>query len=373
MLIAAWQMSGEQLSLFALITIAAGIAFGVNRSGLLQPALVQLRNDPRAFVPFRYAITSAIAGAIIVGVSIVVLGIHDLAEVLLLIGTATLPLLADWLRFRCISTDDRWWVAAADAIRVVFVLIAILIPALASTAIGFQLYLQLSASASIVVLAFGSRRLRVWAPYRSYARAARLQLVDFLVGQANATLPLLVLGTLGPSTLIAGIRLAQTIFGPLNLVMSAAVVHLLADGATRSSHAQDAGLIASGRKLSVRLGATSLLYVIAVVVFVRLPWVEFSALDSETLLLSVSLVGAVALVSGWSGIHSIILRLLEEHVIATGGRIALVIGSILAFTIGYIAGGVVVSVIAGMLTSVFLYPLVFIVPAEFVYRRRLRR
>jgi len=372
MLIAASKMTGDQLSLFALLTITAGIAFGLNRSGLLQPALVHLRKDPRAFVPFRYAITSACAGAVIIGISAVVLGVTAPFEMCVLVSTAVLPLLADWLRFRCISTDDRWWVAVSDAMRLVLVLLALPVSALASTAVGFQIYLQASAVLSIGILVVGTRRLREWAPYRSYAHAARLQLVDYLVGQANATLPLLVLGALGPSTLIAGIRLAQTIFGPLNLVASAAVVHLLADGATRSTHSEDNALIASGRNLSVRLGATSLLYVVAVVLFVRLPWVEFSALDSQTLLLSVSLVGAVALVSGWSGIHSIILRLLEEHVIATGGRIALVIGSICAFAIGYAAGGVVVSIIAGMLTSVVLYPLVFIVPAEFVYRRRLR-
>ncbi|PRY64658.1 hypothetical protein B0I08_11243 [Glaciihabitans tibetensis] len=372
MIIAAASMQSSGLTLFALLTLVAGVALGLNRAALLQPALLYQRRESLALVPFRYAMVSTMLGVALIGASSIPLGVHNASEIGLLAISSGFPLLADWARFRRIAADQRWRVAFADAIRLALVVAAIPFWSLTQDAIAFQVYLSSSSAVSLICLLWGFAPIRLWTPYKSYAKAARLQVVDFLVGQVNSTLPLFVLGALGPSTLIAGVRLAQTLFGPLNLVASASVMHLLADGATRDSHSTDTALIKAGRRLSASLGATSAAYLLCAAVIASLPFAEFSAVSADTFTLAIFLVGSVALVSGWSGIHSIILRLLNEQVVATLGRVVLVVGSLTGFSIGFVFGGVDASIVSGFLTSVVLYPIVFIVPAEIIYRKRLK-
>jgi hypothetical protein len=370
MVFAASAMNTSSFTVFALLTLIAGVTIGLVRAALLQPSLVEQRQNPLSLVPFRYAIFASVLGAMLLPITYLVLGGTSALELCVLGLSAVLPLLADWLRFRRIAVDQRRPVAVADAIRLAFVILAPFTP-FAADAIAFQIYLQSSCLVVIAYLAVGHRRLRIWTPYRTYRRAANLQLLDFVVGQANVTIPLLVLGGLGQSTLIAGVRFAQTIFGPLNLVASASVMHLLADGATRTSHSSEASLIENAKKLSLRLGACAILYVGATLIVISIPGFELNALSNSTLLTSTLLVGVVAVVSGWAGIHSIVLRLLGEQLIATGGRSILVTAALVAFAVGFFVGGVDGSLLAGFVTSAVLYPLVFVLPAQVIYRRRL--
>ncbi|MET0990538.1 MAG: hypothetical protein ABWY54_07825 [Glaciihabitans sp.] len=371
MVIAVVSMQTSGFAMFALISLAGTVTVGLGRASLFQPALIHQRTDKNAVVPLKYAVLAGTGAAVMMGSAGWLFGVRSAGELCLLATTGALPVLLDWLRFRRIAIDDRWAVAWADALRLATVLCAFPVSALSENPVLFQSYLQAACVIPLALLLIGHRRARTYVPFARYRHAAGYQVSDFLIGQANSTLPLLLLGGLGTSALLSGVRFAQTIFGPLNLIASASVMHLMADGATRSTHKEDSHLVRTGKSLSWRLGATSFSYVMITLAILLLPGVKVSGIEDASLRTGVLLVGSVAIVSGWAGIHSIILRLLGKEMIATAARTVLVTITLCVFLVGYIIGGVDLSLTLGFMSSAVLYPLVFVLPAQFVYRRLL--
>lgn len=372
MIMAAVMMDVDEFTLFTLISLVAVTLVGLVRSFLFQPALIEMRRDKNAFTPFRYAIVGAALAAVILTASALIFGGSGWVGLVALFVGGIFPILQDWLRFRAMALDRRWDVLLADGIRLALVLASPVLLAIVPEALAYQAYLGLSLALPVLVVRLRLPRLRSFTPLKSYLRPATLQLTDFIVGQFTSTIPLLVLGGLGASTLIAGVRFAQTLLGPLNLVFAASTTHLIADGATRGTHANTGQLIRSGKRLGRMLGAIASLCVLAAVAVVWLTGVELSGIRNEPLLIGLMLVGAATLSSGWAGIHAIVLRLTGHHAAVTVGRTVLVTVTLSSFAGGYAVGSVDASLAAGFLAAAVTSPLVFVIPASIVYRRYFR-
>ena len=139
----------------------------------------------------------------------------------------------DWLRYRAMALDRRWDVAISDGTRFLLVFVSPAVLLLDADPVLYQAYLGISIGHPALYLRLRLPRLKTFTSMNTYLRSASLQLADFVIGQFNSTVPLMVLGGLGASTLIGGVRFAQTLLGPLNLVFGASTVNLIADGASR--------------------------------------------------------------------------------------------------------------------------------------------
>ncbi|PVZ95894.1 hypothetical protein DDQ50_05360 [Amnibacterium flavum] len=372
MIFAAAYLDPGEFALFTLIALASTTLVGLVRAALYQPALIEQRRDPTALVPFRYAIIACAGAAAALAGAAAAFGVVD-PLLLVLIGVSALfPTLHDWLRFRAIGIDRRWEPAVADGIRLALVLLSPLVLIAAPNAAIYQVFLGLSTALPFLYLRVRLPVLTVFARFADYRRAASLQLTEYVVGQFTSTVPLLVLGVLGSTPLLAGIRLAQTLLGPLNLVFTASTTGLIADGATRTTHAGVGSLVSRGKAVSRRLGFLSIGIVLVLALVVWLSRIDLNGVANTPLLAGLILVGIYTIGSRGATVHAVLMRLLGRHELATVGRTVLVVASLVAFALGYLLGGIDASLIAGFLAAAVVTPLVFSIPGERLYRRLLK-
>lgn len=368
MLVAAAVMGPTQFSAFALLTLASSMLLGLVRAGLLQPALIHQRRSELSFVPLRYTLVAgAVCAAVMVGVALH-LDLGGGGTLALLSGSAFVPVLYDWLRFRAIALDRRWTVAQGDGLRLVVVMLGFLLPGLKHDAVLLQCYISSCLVVPLVVVALRLPRVRTPVPYRDYSRSAGWQVLDNLFGQTLTTVPLLVLGGAGGATIIAGVRLAQSLLGPLNLMFAAGVTNLVADGATRADHAAAHDLIRNGARLARLLSVTSVICVAALIGAVQLSGIHLKGVDPDSLDLGLLVIGGSLITTGWAGVHAVVLRLLDQQARATVGRIVVSLVTAAAFTVGFFAGGTDVSLVAGFAALAISSPLVFWLAARPTYR-----
>ncbi|MFD1212070.1 hypothetical protein ACFQ36_08455 [Arthrobacter sp. GCM10027362] len=371
--LAAAFMDTGRFAVFSLLSLAAVTLAGLVRSFLFQPALIRFRHDKHALVPFRYALPGALAAGVLLAAAALLFDPGASWLVLVLAVSGAFPVLHDWLRFRAMAVDRRWDVAISDAIRLVLVVASLFMLLAAAEPVLYQAYLGLSLVVPTLYLRLRLPRLGSFTPLGSYLRPASLQLADFAIGQFNSTIPLMVLGGFGASALIGGVRLAQTLLGPLNLVFAARSINLIADGASSQAHAGNDALIGHGRKLARLQGALALAWVLPLVVFVWLTQFELAGVRNGPLLVGLLLVGASIVGSGWSGIHAVVLRLLGRQGTVTACRALLVTVTLGSFALGYHFGGVDLSLLLGFLAAAVASPLVFGVPSQLIYRSQSRR
>jgi hypothetical protein len=369
MVIAAWAMIPTEFTQFALFTLVGSLVLGVSSSGLVQPALINQRSERNSFVPFRYAVIPASVASILFLIFASTLGVRSLSDMLMLSGSSALPVYYNWLRYRAIGFDRRWVVAQADLIRLGLTLASLTAPGLVADSVALQTYFAAATSVPMLFVALRLPRIKDWAPYRHYRRAAAWQLIDWILGSALISLPLLFLGGLSHSPLIGGVRLAQSFLGPLNLLFAAAMTNLIADGATRSKLTDDHALISEGTSLGYRLSMLSLLVVITTIAFVHITNISFRGVAIPDLIMGLALVGASSVTSAWGGAHAIVLRLLGWQAKVTLARGIIAILTVSAFVVGYYRGGVDVSLVSGFITLSLTSPLVLIRLARNVYRR----
>lgn len=366
---AAATMAPGDFTRFALLNLVAVTVLGLVRSFLLQSALIEMRQDLQAMTPFRYAAAGGLLSAVLLVVASVLLGDRTALTLVLLLGAGWLQVVHDWVRFRAMAHDRRWSVVLADGGRLLMVAASPVVLHLGAGPAEFQAFLGLSLVLPTFLVGLRLPRLHTWTPIRVYRNRAGLQLADFALGQFITTVPLLVLGGLGASQLIGGVRLAQTLLGPLNLVFAASTTHLIADGATRGTHSEPGDLIAQGSRLARLLAGSALVVVLLGVLSLWLTGFGLSGVSHGALLFGLLAVGLASIGSGWGGMHAVILRLLNRHGMVTTGRAGLVGAIVPAFGLGYVWGGVDASLAAGFATVAVLSPLVFGVPAFVVYRR----
>ncbi|MDQ7876677.1 hypothetical protein Q9R08_01690 [Microbacterium sp. QXD-8] len=371
MLIAAIRMDPAAFTSFAIITLASALAVGGSRAALYQPALIFQRTDAHSLVPARYMLVVSSLSALAVGAIAISSGGVAAGDAAIIGVAGAVPVFYDWVRYRAIGSSRRWAVAAGDAVRVTLVS-ATALPVLAATPLSFMLAIGFSCTiAAAVVLPQVPLRVGVY-PYRRYRSSAAWQTLDFAVGQFIVSVPLFVLAGSGANDLIGGVRLAQTLLGPLNLAFAATTTNIVADGATHVDYRQASAIIARGWRASIRLG---LLATAGVAFLVALVWVSGWApagVDRADLLLGLVLVGASTILTGWAGIHGIVLRVLDHQSAVTLVRIGIAVATTAGFVIGYALGGEEWSLVLGFGANAISAPLLFLPVAVFYYRRDTR-
>jgi len=368
MLIAAWGMVPGQFTLFALFTLAANTLVGLFRAALFAPALIAQRHHPGAFVPFRYTTVAAAVGAVVMVAVGLVFGVRDPGALGLLGVSSAVPVVYDWLRFRGIGLDRRWTLAGGDLIRAVLTAGSLLFPGLYTDAIALQVYGALLTAVPALFMVVRLPRIPGWLPFRTYRHAAGWQLVDYAFGATLVALPLLVLGTGSQSGPIAGVRLAQSLLGPLNLAFAAAASNLVADGVTRSEFASTRAIIARGTRQGRAIAVLAITLVGALIAAAAISGYAFRGVDNESLVLGLTLIGMSAITTGWSSTHAVVLRLLNRQRRVTLGRAVIAALTVLGFFIGYALMGTTGSLAVGFGTLAVAAPCVLIPMSRYSYR-----
>ncbi len=367
-------MEPGQFAVFALLNLVGNMVTGLGQAVLFQPALIHQRHDPRSFVRARAALT--LAALVALGMTLVAgpLGVSSRREVAVLAALVVLQPLYDWLRYRAIGQDRRWLVASAELLRFVLVLAtpAMLLLLDSPGAVQLQGYLLLALLLPAVMLAVRTATPVAPSPWSAYRRAAGWQLTDFVAGQFVLAVPLLVLGASASSGVVAGIRLAQSLLGPLNLVFAASVNNLVADASTRSSLATARTLIATGTRLARVICAAAVSVVALVMAVIAFSGLALRGVDNGDVVLGLAVVGTYTVLSGWSGMQGMVLRVMGHQARVTAGRAVIALVSSVGFAVGYVVGGGAASVTAGFVAAAVASPLVFGPLARHGFRNALR-
>ncbi len=368
MVLAAAAMVPAEFSQYALFTLATLLLTGLCRAALYQAALITQRRLPNSHVPWHYAAVSSLGSGLGMAAVCWALGVRDPTDLAWLGVSALVPAWFDWLNTRGIALDRRWKVVGANLLRVLLTAAAAASPQLRSDSVALQSYMSLSLLVPTLYLLLRLPRIPSWVPYRTYARAGGWQLVDFLLGQSLQVLPLLVLGGTG-SGAVAGVRLAQSILGPFNLVAAAAATNLLADGATRPEFATARSVIDRGTRIGRNLATLALGLVGTLVTLTWLTGFDLRGVDNASLLLGLILFGGSIITSGWSNVHLLVLRILDHQARATVARAVVAVLTVSGFVTGYLVGGTTSSLIVGFVTLTLATPLIFRTMSARVYRR----
>lgn len=369
MIMAAMAMPPDRFTTFSLLTLATMLCTGAVRALLFQPALIETRNNANAHIHLRVALLGALCASIGFLATAAVLGVHRPLWLATLSIANALPVMTEWLRLRGMTLDERWNVARGDAIRLAATLPGALVLWLTTEPEVFFLFVSLTYLSTLIYLATRLPRVSAHLSPLQFWRPASSQFADFMMSQAISTIPLLVLAGIGSSIYIGGIRMAQTLIGPVHLVIYASAMNLLADGATQDSHAKPVDLIRHGRRLATILALFCILLVALMFVALVATKFGFRGVDNRSLTIGVLLAGAFAFTTAWSYPDTIIMRLLGHHSTVTVGRAFVIAVTGAAFTFGYAIGGVDLSLIAAFVCSAVANPLAFVLPASIIYRR----
>lgn len=369
MVMAAAAMPAEEFVRFSLLTLITVTLVGAVRAVLFQPALIEMRQNNKAHIHVRTTIVGASAASVVFVAAAFVLGVRVPLWLGVFALTTTLPIFVEWLRLRAMALDERAAVARGDLLRLVATLFGPVVLSVSTDANVFVVFVNLTYLCTLVYLLVRLPAVSVHLSPLNFWRPASSQLADFAIGQVVSTIPLLVLGGFGPSQYIGGIRLSQTLLGPLNLVFAASTVNLLADGATRHTHAEPAELIRRSRWLAIRLSVLSAALVVILLLLLTSTGFSLRGTDNSSLVIGVALVGTLAVTSGFSGIDAIVMRLLGNHVIPTVGRVLLVVVTGVGYVWGYLAGGTDLSLVCGFIAAAIANPIAFVLPAGVLYRR----
>jgi hypothetical protein len=360
MVIAAWAMVPTEFTQFALFTLLGSLALGLGTSGLFQPALIHQRIESNSFVPMRYVAIPAATASVLYSTFALIVGIRNPADLLLLGGSAALPVYYQWLRYRAMGCNRRWIIAQADLLRLVLTASVVAIPVLIADSVALQTYFAAATSLPMLLIGIKLPRISKWIPYKRYGRAAGWQLLDWAFGSMLLSLPLLFLGGVSRSPLVGGVRLAQSLLGPINLAFAAATTNLVADGVSKPELADSQSVMARGSLLGRQLMALSLIIVAAVISVVYVSRISLRGVATSDLIIGLALVGSSLITAGWTGIRGIVLRLLcwqARVTVARGGAVILTLG---AFAAAYYWWGADASLILGFITQAVASPVILI-------------
>lgn len=364
---AAW-MTPPQYALFALLNLTSVTIAGFARAAIFQPALIHHRKDRAVRTPVSYVVVATFIGSSILVLIGWAQGVDTLPSCIALGATIIGPMVYDWLR-HCRLIEANWWPTAhAELLRLALTSLVVLLQVRENPAI-----MQSLVNSCYLIAAIGMVRRRRSDPrftgFSAYRREAGLQAADYGLSTLNSIVPMLILGALGNAQLIGGFRLAQTLFGPLNLLFSGMTSSFIAESATRDSHRVDAVVVREGIRLArLLLGSSVGLVAVTLIVLTVLP-IDFRGVSHESLLIGMVAVGSLAVTSGWAGVHVTTLRIMGRNDLIARAR-GLIIGlTWSAYAIGYLAGGVDLSLILGFATAALAYPIAFVIPANRFYGR----
>jgi hypothetical protein len=367
MLAGAARMETAQFAIFSILVLVITLTVGGARAGLLQPALIHLRTNAGALVPLRHALVVVALATICLTAAAILIGGMPPIEAVIVGVSASLPVIYEWCRYRAISTSRRWLVAASDAARLAVVLTTFL-PIVPATPLVFLIVIGGGCIVPSAMILLRTRGAKTFAPYREYRVSAGWQTLDFAVGQFVVSAPLIALSGVGADRLIAGVRLSQTLLGPLNLAFSAASTNIIADGATDSAHTRASILISRGWRASWKLACAAVIIVGGLIFLVWATGFSLRGVDHESLLWGIVFVGGATVLTGWAGIHGIVLRVLGHQASVTLVRIGIAVLTLTGFVLGYLNGGGPASIAWGFIANSIAAPLLFVPVALAHYR-----
>jgi hypothetical protein len=331
---------------------------GVVRSGLFQPVLILYRTIPGATIPLRYTLIAWLIVLVPAIALFAFVGHFDLLTSLFGAVMLIAPIVQDWLKHKRLAEGGARDAAVSEAIRVSAIGLAFL-PILASVE-GLYIVVTMGYALSILPLLGARVADRVFLPYSSYARQAIAQASDYSVAQLTTSLPLVLLGGISPgNAIIGGVRFAQTLLGPLNVVFSAVTNHLIVGGARDERLANNSEFIAHAHRLSrLVLAIAGSVSLLLLAVFSLSGWSP-PGVDQPALIIGLVLVGATSITSGWAGVRVLTLRFFGHNNAILVRRICIVAIAGAAYLIGWIVGGPDVSIAAGFVSLSIAFPVAF--------------
>jgi len=353
---------------FVLLNMVGNVMSGFGMAAMFVPALIQQRLDPASFVRASSLACLAVATSLGTLAACLALGFSPVESGLVGACIVAQPLYA-WLRYRAIGQDQRWLVVGSDALRLTTVLATPVLKFLHDDAVTFQAYLFVGLLLPTTALAIWGRRPSASAPYARYAASAGWQVGDYVAGQFILTIPLLVIGSGAAGGTVAGIRVAQSLLGPLNLLTAASWANLVADASTRPSLASVEGLIRTGSRAARALAVAAVAYVSLLIASVLATSVELRGVDNRSLLFGLVIVGAYSIMFAWSVMESVVIRLLGHQALVTAGRVLIACCAVAGFGVGYQFSGPQVSIAAGFLVAGAMSMGTFTLMSRSVYRR----
>ena len=367
-LLAAFAMTPEHFTRFSFLILLVQVISGAVVTCIFRGAMMHYRKARDAHVRFSLALSVSVVCALVFAGGAYAFDVRELIPLVGISAVTIIVVLDEWLRHRAMTLDRRWDLVRADALRLVITLSVSLVLLVNDNAeVYFTLY-GLAWLPSAIWLIVRLPRIREFCRFRDYRNLTGHLLVDFIVGQFMVILPLIVLGGLGQSQYLGGVRLAQTLLGPLNTVFAALTTNLFVDGVTDERHRDNREFIRLGRRLALRLALGGMVFVPTVVGIIWVTGISLRGVGNKEIIVGLVLVGALAICYNSSAIDAVVLRLVGFNRLATVGRVVLAIMSVAGFTSGYVVGGVDGSLIVGFLASSLANPLCFVLPASVAYR-----
>jgi hypothetical protein len=367
----AWLLSGPQFTRFSLILLIQQFLLQGFRSAIGDASLVNVRFAGTGPVGARHAVIWWLA------LSPVTLGLFtafgvSFGDALVLLGLGFLANLHDCLRYRGIHVGRVWvvlWSDVARALTVVGIVIACFVSRKVHTGEELAAYLWLAAIVGVLVMLAGLWRHPDAAPVRlrDLRAIGAWQLAEFLIAQAQTSLPLVILGAISGAPAIGAFRLAQTFMGPVNLVSAALATNLLAQ-VTTLNRVEDGRVVAMADQLGRRIVAIGAASTVGGLVIVLVPG-AFPAISTQDLVLAVTVVGVTACSAGFASPHLVALRVLMRQRFLTVCAALIVVTTWAGFLVGYAVDGVELSLVMGFIGGAIAFPVLLLLPARRVYRQ----
>lgn len=369
-LLGAWRMDTSQFTTFSLVVLVLTASTGLVRSGLFQPALIEMRTDPHAVVPWSAAIWAAGLVAVVVMVANTLVSGLLIRDVAILSLLSVAPVLHDWLRFRCVGQGNAWAVAGSDGLRLAVVPTVALVAGspnaiVAAYAVWCGAYVVAAIPLAVVV-----PRTAETTPYSRYGKQARSQAYEYVVAQLATTVPMLVLGSAALAATIGAYRLTQSLYGPVNVLVAALALNLLSDAVAPGAKLNDTDLVRRSWRLGVASCAVAVGLAGVLAMIVALGWFAPKGIEHGELQVALVSVGWYAAVAALIGPHLIALRIFRAQSAVTRARLGMVGVTWLGFACGYAAGGIGASLAAGFICGGIGLGLFYLPVAHRVYRRR---
>lgn len=174
----------------------------------------------------------------------------DASVPILTVAAGMLPLAQDAIRYGSLASGRLWAVFAADSSWLLGSAGAITILAPADLLSAARIWALASVPLAIVLAMFafgGSLQMHVLS---GVLRLGRFGVGDALAAAAVGLLPLWIVSAIDPDSSVAAFRIAQTLFGPLNIVAGALVLNLVLIAKTIQNESPDD--LSGRRKLAQR-------------------------------------------------------------------------------------------------------------------------
>jgi hypothetical protein len=105
------------------------------------------------------------------------------------------------------------------------------------------------------------------------------------------------------------------------------------------------------------------------VAFFSFSRIALSGVDAQAVLFGLLLVGGSLITTGWSGVHAIVIRLLDHQAVVTIGRGIIAVLTVSGFVLGYVFFSTDGSLIAGFATLTLITPVVFGLAMRPIYKQ----